>query len=339
MTRENKLIYDRNLTPERRERLGRVRALLSGKSGLVATDTRAEERKLEREERQRKIRQRLDALPTGVEALMDVCFFVVDVEYFVARPFVPCEFGVAKFSLRRGIIDRLHFFLDPVDHFPPNRASDEKERSERVHGIPFLTRFDDFRFDYVPSPALRPAGVGVESPNLLRDLFRNHARLARLLHDFLTAKGTEPLPTLFTLDGRSRPDYNDEGVAGVEMVEACCRWLLDRSGGPAEWKKEWDRPDVLPMEDLFLAFHRRSKREGVTHDRQYFQRLVNEGKWDFLPKSRCSFHDRMQRRCALGCVSRWCFALFDHLKKPEPTLSESFVCLFFFCRFSFNSPS
>ena len=77
---------------------------------------------------------------------------MIDCEYFVSDPrFIPCEFAVAEISVRRGIVDVLHFFVDPVDDFPPNRASDEKTRSETIHGIPFITRFQDEAFDYKPT--------------------------------------------------------------------------------------------------------------------------------------------------------------------------------------------
>ena len=309
MARENKLNYDRNLTPQRRERVQRVRSLLQGKNALIQKEE--EERRERERERERRMREKLATLPSG-EALAEKAFFVIDVEYFVADPFIPCEFSVAEFSVTEGIRDVLHFFVDPADQFPTNRSLEEKTRSESNHGIPFLTRFEDPRFDYVSRAGKK---------DLYRNLFRNHDRLFRLLRDFLIGDGVIPVPVIFTLEDRSEPN-GIEAVSGVEMAKKCCDWLVGQSDVPDERKRDWEMLDILPLEELFLAFHRNSKRGGVTPSHQYLKTFLNSGKWDFLPKSRCAFHDKLEASCTLGNVRKWCFAILDHLKKPEPTLSE-----------------
>ena len=260
-------------------------------------------------------------------------FFVIDVEYFFADPITPCEFGVAEFSVRDGIRDQLHFFVDPGDKFPANRALEEKTRSETVHGIPFLQRFEDPRFDYVDPKS--DSAVSVKNKNLYRNLFRNHDRLSRLLGNFLTDDDKNPMPVIFTLEDRSLPNGDvSAAVSGVEVAKKGCEWLFggqsdvsgdnnnDVSGG--ERKKIWESLEILPLEQLFLAFHRNSKRGGLTYDpyNQYLKMFLNSGKWDFLPKSRCVFHDEIEASCVLGNVHKWCYAIFDHLNKPEPTFSE-----------------
>jgi len=318
MSRENKFIYDRALTPQRRARLVRVRALLEGKNASLQ---REEDERRERQcERERRMREKMATLPSG-ESLAEKIMYVIDVEYFVAYPFIPCEFSVAEFSVKGGILDVLHFFVDPADKFPVNRSFDEKSRSESVHGIPFITRFEDARFDY--DPPKNDSAVRVTNRNLYRNLFRDHDRLAKLLMNFLTGNGSNPIPIVFTLEDRSLPS-RDGAVSGVDMVKTCCDWLVDQSDVNAERKGEWKALDVLPLEELLFAFHRNSKHGGVTPCSQYWNRFLSDGKWDFLPKSRCVFHDKIEASCTLGNVQKWCYAVFDHLKKPEPALVPLF---------------
>ncbi|XP_067011468.1 protein maelstrom homolog [Anabrus simplex] len=233
----------------------------------------------ERRERERLMLQEIEQTVRTqdvLSALLRFPFYFVHVNYYCSKEgtYFPCEIGVAKFTLRKGIDDSFHSLIE-IEGIPMGYQYEAIKNSDETHGIP-----------------LPPQLLGGE-----KDYYKLLMKVRSLLLD---GHSGDSLPPLYTL-----PTH-------IEPVVNVLDFLQNSSGAPvsADFRVY---PLTVLFYELRNACARHAGTDGFPV-LSLAERELDKDVFNFTPGISCQFHDMKDsaQYCSLSIVKRWCFLISDH---------------------------
>lgn len=220
----------------------------------------------------------INEMVPDTEELDDVVFYFISTEHFYSTGtrMYPAEIALAKFSLRKGIIDDMYVRINP-GKLPLGAAADAQEKSDKFHKYP-----------------LPPFTEGEQDPlNIL-------GAIVDFLHPM------EKLPTFFA-DGNTRDDKT--------KLENTCK-IVDqilRDAGEDDAAKSLC---IYPIDELFFALNKKAianMNRLYGTDKDLFPSISYAAEMYDIDEHRhvaekCKFHADLDcPHCCLSKVRRMCF--------------------------------
>lgn len=259
-----------------------------------------------------------------LDEIVNTDFYVVNFNVAVKtkqNAYIPIEVGIVKFSLKEGIQDSYHEFIDggktPIGH-----GYEVKEHMERVHKLPLYDISEYPVTEMAATETQEEHVASLENSIAAFNAFVQAERLPVPEGTDTKRKYVQPLFTLPDLDG-----------LGLTQTSGC----LKRMATEVEQVGFYENYEVLDLTYLMFCLYKRvvGKARPMALCMDDFYRVIHS----YEPNTNCEYHDTTDTpHCALSRSYRFSYVFLDvlipvfhievtpaHRPKPNPKVEECFL--------------